>query len=514
MLPSLLSLPPEILTQCMEYLDHRSLLQCTQVCRAFKNIVDGSLALQYTIELAMDSMEDGKSSHLLNADRLGRLRDLRQAWANLNWKELTSIPFSGECSAYELVAGVFVKMFLGKEFVLTRLPSSTRPVVDQVELPDQDMLVKDFAMDPSQDLLAMLVDDASPPSYTTSRILTMHLRSLSTLHDHPEAEIPQIKISIPPGEMWANLVGVCTIQMAQESLALFVRQPIKESHLYIWNWKTGRLLINHDDHYGLPESVYHFGFVTRNTYILTTTRDVGYIYLVEISEELKYRTIVVLCLPEIVNNVQVEAVITHSGAITASATDDEQFIATPERRIHTFTVMYGFLDPTREAATYTLFVPNETFLRYISDYEARTKTLLSYIMWENWGPGCTRMLLNEGSFNWMRYAHGQKVVCPAIPGRNIVQVLDFNVHPPRPRTTFHFTRGRLITGPNTLDRAHIFKEKVRTTLPFYSTSREMDKEYSGFMIDEQRIIALKVQVPVAFDIAQEANVSADAWRCR
>lgn len=42
----------------------------------------------------------------------------------------------------------------------------------------------------------------------------------------------------------------------------------------------------------------------------------------------------------------------------------------------------------------------------------------------------------------------------------------------------------------------------------------MKKEYSGFMIDEQRIIALKVQVPAAFDIPQEANVFADAWRCR
>ncbi|KAK0441239.1 uncharacterized protein EV420DRAFT_1580445 [Desarmillaria tabescens] len=484
---SLLSLPPEILIQCMASLDYLSLLQCTKVCRTFKNVVDGSLALQYTIELALDGMEDGNSSHLLNAERLGRLRDLRRAWANLDWKEFTSIPFSGECSAYELVAGVFVKMFLGRDFSLTRLPSSTRPTVDQVQLPDQDMLVKDFAMDPSQDLLAMLVDDASPPSYTTNRILTMHLRSLSTLRDHPEAEIPQINIYIQPGEMWANLVGVCTIQVAQDSLALFIRQPVKESHLYIGNWKTGQLLINHDDHCGLPKGVYHFGFVTRDTYILTTTCAPGYIYLVQMSEEIQYRTIVVLCLPEIVDNVQVEAVITHSGAITASATDSEQFIATPERRIHTFTVMYGFLDPTRDAVTYTLFVPNQTFLHYISDYEDRKKSLLSYVIWDNWGPGHTRMLSNEGSFNWMRYAYGEKVVCPAIPGRNIVQVLDFNIHPsrPRPRTLFPFSRGRVVTGPTTLDRMHIFKEKVRTNLPW-------EKEYSGFMIDEQRIIALKM----------------------
>ncbi|KAK0200163.1 hypothetical protein DFS33DRAFT_128619 [Desarmillaria ectypa] len=494
MSPSLLSLPPEILTQCLESLNYWSLLQCMKVCRTFKNVVNGSLALQYTIELAIDGMEDGNSSHLSNTDRLGRLRDLRRAWANLNWKEFTSIPFSGECSAYELVAGVFVKMFMGRDFSLTRLPSSVRPTMDQVELPDQDMLVKDFAMDPSQDFLAMLVDDASPPSYTTDRILTMHLRSLSTLHDHPEAKIPQINISIHPGEMWANLVGVCTIQVAQDSLALFIRQPIKESHLYIWNWKTGKLLISHDDNYGLPRGVYHFGFVTRDAYILTTTWTPGYIYLVQMSDEIQYKTIVVLCLPEIVDNIQVEAVITHSGAITASATDGEQFIAIPERRIHTFTMMYGFLDPTQEAATYTLFVPNEIFLQYISDYEDRSKSLLSYIIWENWGPQHTRMLSNEGSFNWMRYAYGEKVVCPAIPGRKIVQVLDFNVHPsrPRPPTTFPSSRGRFITGPTTLDRAHIFKEKVRTTLPFYSTSREMEKEYSGFMIDEQRIIALKM----------------------
>ncbi len=50
--------------------------------------------------------------------------------------------------------------------------------------------------------------------------------------------------------------------------------------------------------------------------------------------ELEYRTIAVLCLPEIVNNIQIEVFITHSGAITASATDIERFIATPERRMH------------------------------------------------------------------------------------------------------------------------------------------------------------------------------------
>lgn len=115
-----------------------------------------------------------------------------------------------------------------------------------------------------------------------------------------------------------------------------------------------------------------------------------------------------------------------------------------------------------------------------------------------------------------RCAHGQKVVYSAIPGSKKVKVLDFNVHPSCPRlpTTCDSKRGRLITSPTTLGRAHIFKHRVWTTLPFYSTSREIDKEYSAFMIDDQRIVALQVKSPVAFDITKKTNRSADRWRCR
>lgn len=154
----------------------------------------------------------------------------------------------------------------------------------------------------------------------------------------------------------------------------------------------------------LPDGVYHFSFVNRSTFILTTTRHSGYIHLVTISdsEELHARTIIEFGLPKIEDNVQVEAVITHSGAITASPTDDERFIATPERRIHTFTVMYEFVDsdPILEAETYTLFVPNDTLLRYISEHKDKPKNL---IVWDDWGPKFTRMLKNQGPPDRMRW---------------------------------------------------------------------------------------------------------------
>lgn len=104
----------------------------------------------------MYGMEDGNL--LPNNDLRSRLSELGLAWVDLNWKKRGSILFGGERSFYGLGAGVFVKMSRNGQGFVVRLPSSTRPVVDQMVLPDQDVIVEGFAMDPSQDLLAILLN--------------------------------------------------------------------------------------------------------------------------------------------------------------------------------------------------------------------------------------------------------------------------------------------------------------------------------------------------------------------
>jgi len=46
---------------------------------------------------------------MTSGDRLARLRALRKAWSTLSWTRCVTVPMPGPCCAYELVGGVFCK---------------------------------------------------------------------------------------------------------------------------------------------------------------------------------------------------------------------------------------------------------------------------------------------------------------------------------------------------------------------------------------------------------------------
>lgn len=104
-----------------------------------------------------DASTSGGLSH---AERLARLRDLRGAWNSLNWKRAYSMPMGGLCRAYELVEGVFVKSGMG-DFTTSWLPSiADIAQVHQVHRDTMEIPVRDFAIDPGQDLI-IFADDTS-----------------------------------------------------------------------------------------------------------------------------------------------------------------------------------------------------------------------------------------------------------------------------------------------------------------------------------------------------------------
>jgi hypothetical protein len=139
-----------------------------QVCRELKKVIDSSVELQYRIELALDCMLDGPPSTLTVSERLEQLRDLRRAWTLFEWKKEIRVPMSGCCQAYELVGGVFAKTsnfqggifshFGSRHFVSTWLPSSSDPGRSLVRN-DLGIATRDFAIDPTQDLIALVKTD-------------------------------------------------------------------------------------------------------------------------------------------------------------------------------------------------------------------------------------------------------------------------------------------------------------------------------------------------------------------
>jgi hypothetical protein len=124
------------------------------------------------------------------------------------------------------------------------------------------------------------------------------------------------------------------------------------------------------------------------------------------------------------------------------------------------------------------------------------------------------MLANANTFAMIRYVHGTRVVCPVLQptGESRVEVLDFNVHPSRAPTSAEklaATRlgidpeqppegARLVCEPSEFPAGTVFAKEVVTALPYYTVPAPVQREpYVGYMIDEQRLLGLKVRLLVA-----------------
>ena len=134
------------------------------MCRALKATIDNFAELQYLVELGADGMIHCPTN-LSTADCLNLLVERRRAWAQLDWKQCVSVDMPGACQAYELVGGVFAKTMSiagetggSRNFLASWLPSRHNSG-HLLEHKDVGLLSRDFAIDPTQDLIAFVVFD-------------------------------------------------------------------------------------------------------------------------------------------------------------------------------------------------------------------------------------------------------------------------------------------------------------------------------------------------------------------
>jgi len=118
------------------------------------------------------------------------------------------------------------------------------------------------------------------------------------------------------------------------------------------------------------------------------------------------------------------------------------------------------------------------------------------MLWDQWGFHNSRFMAYEPQFRWLRYVHGQKVVCPphSISRTYLLEVLDFNIHTKRlpEEIVTGNTRFTIHTESSLVPKSEIFMENVMTRLPYTRTVRnDMGDFYSGFMIDEERLVGLR-----------------------
>lgn len=112
-------------------------------------------------ELGLDGLIDCATSTSSYNDRLKDLLERRRSWANMSWRKKSTIRLPGrpeQLSAYDCVAGVLAKLSQHRTFIAVHLESINEPdcrwIKHELAFP-----AKNFAMDPTQDLLIFLEKD-------------------------------------------------------------------------------------------------------------------------------------------------------------------------------------------------------------------------------------------------------------------------------------------------------------------------------------------------------------------
>ena len=113
--------------------------------------------MQYAIELAAAGQVNGpETSGTSSASRLEALKKHQSSWDNLKWSRELRIPMKGG-GLWELYGGVLAQSTAEGTLTFTQLPSDLKSIEEKVwTLRNLGVVVRDFGMDPSQDLLVLI----------------------------------------------------------------------------------------------------------------------------------------------------------------------------------------------------------------------------------------------------------------------------------------------------------------------------------------------------------------------
>jgi hypothetical protein len=360
--------------------------------------------------------------------RLDLLLERRAAWRALHPTRRAAVALPGHCHAYELVGGLFAKALeefgTARRLVASWLPSSvteeTRLVVD-----DLGVRIKDFALDPSQDLIVLLehrpaVGPIASSTSSTDAVagadIRVHLRKLSAgaTAAHPAASNPVLcRRALGP-------VHGCMIQIVEDVVGMYFWMPFHG--VLIWNWMTGEELVvcliifllclfsffffpsplQFIQEKQAPERIWDFSFLSPRAYMVTTLKDGGEIRIYKFGTGSFPRPthVATLHLPLPYDNRVLLELTTTTGPFLACPPADVPFTSARNVRVHVFTLHH---DPAVHRGRWQpacFVVHNRTLIQYVDAYKEDVGAV--DVPWEEWGPQGTRFFVLAMGFQWLR----------------------------------------------------------------------------------------------------------------
>lgn len=156
------------------------------------------------------------------------LQERRRAWRTLDFKRCISVPTPGDCHAYELVGGMFAKAMNphtdaatapttfplnpgSRHFSFVTLPSAERgrdggPKCEMVVREDVGLLCRDFGIDPTQDLIALV---EQPDLYVMRFCFTMTCETCLIPFFRPHMQRETLHYHSPPIDFHQQSASLC-----------------------------------------------------------------------------------------------------------------------------------------------------------------------------------------------------------------------------------------------------------------------------------------------------------------
>ncbi|KAF8596600.1 hypothetical protein BDV93DRAFT_610801 [Ceratobasidium sp. AG-I] len=305
----ILCLPPEIIASIICRLGCMDIRACRLVCRAFQNTIDHTPDIAWILELGKAGYAEPpwpRDDLTLNE----KFTIFRQYVRRTHYwdvyfindvypSKLWMIPRGNTNIATWAADGVFAQWSESSspdsEYLRENHNPSHHFRLDVVQAPsgnrgtgwehwsllEPNLALTDFALSPSRDLL-VLVEAAVDRYDSRPGIATMgftqfavHLRTLMTNDPHPDAVQPVLYINLPLGELLVYL----GFKFVGDLLAINVRLETRNSRsrLFIWNWKSGALLVDHDSAvFGGPPSDACYAFLSEELIAIPRMDDAAF----------------------------------------------------------------------------------------------------------------------------------------------------------------------------------------------------------------------------------------------
>ncbi|KAF8506454.1 hypothetical protein JB92DRAFT_724969 [Gautieria morchelliformis] len=493
------TLPNDVLIRVFKALDACDIRRCSLTCRVFHKTIRDSMLLQYRLELAVARLEEGGTDFRLSiAERLARLRTIERGWAKFFFRQKVTITSMPGGTTWLLRGGVLAHrsaIAMGSVLSFIQLPSAIRRTRVHTWQSDMRVNILQFAIDPAQDLVALVACPQTPAGQPHTFLI--HLRTMSTGARHPCAAEPVLSCVPAPLNRQSF-----RIQIMGEFLAALYRTPeiYLKNILYIWNWKTGQLLIVR---FAFPSCAEVFKNVRciSNPYLFPQPELVVYDFIAARPEgSMEPRLVRIYQLPCISPNTASRTFIPGSEPPPELPTS---FYPTSCSRLLTIIMHFTYNPEEARDCYYLLFVHASSLL----EVDARSNAEQLTVPWENWGPLKTRIMPIR-DYQAFSHVYGTRYVQKQVVAVKIgssweeryrLRMLDFNPLAVRralsskdaslsPRENEHITIVQ-DSQPTILDeRKSAFTERVTTALPYREVIGWQIHRHPEIMIDRECLV--------------------------